>query len=199
MPVQDNDDKRTADQPAVDAEEEFRRKQAQAQEQQQEESGTQKSGKLLPILNAKAEHHQSRIDSLDEKIANQTDKIDRNKAKIKALSAKADKLEDTNRMLKATIGNLPGIGAIIANNEKRIQAIREVKIPKRQEKIDQGWKKIDTRTAKRDRNEHKLNRVIALNDTIKSFSIGFNKERLEAFADAMTSLNNSTVDCLNDK
>jgi len=199
MPVQDNDDKRTADQPVVDAEEEIRRKQAQVQEQQQEESGAQKSGKLLPFLNAKAEHHQSRIDSLDEKIANQTDKIDRNKAKIEALSAKADKLEDTNRMLKATIGNLPGIRTLIANNEKRIQAIREVKIPKRQEKIDQGWKKIDTLTAKRDRIEHKLNRVIALNDTIKSFGIHFNKERREAFADAMTRLNSSTVDCLSDK
>ena len=199
MPVQDNDDKRTTDQPAVDAEEELRRKQAQAQEQQQEESGAQKSDKLLPFLNAKAEHHQSRIDSLDEKIANQTDKIDRNKAKIEALSAKADKLEDTNRMLKATIGNLPGIRTLIANNEKRIQAIREVKIPKRQEKIDQGWKKIDTLTAKRDRIEHQLNRVIALNDTIKSFGIHFNKERREAFADAMTRLNSSTVDCLSDK
>lgn len=199
MPVQDNDDKRTADQPAVDAEEEFRRKQSQAQEQQQEESGAQKSGKLLPLLNAKAEHHQSRIDSLDEKIANQTDKIDRNKANIEALSAKADKLEDTNRMLKATIGNLPGIGAIIANNEKRIQAIREVKIPNRQEKVDQSWKKIDALTNKRDRIEHKLNRVIALNDTIKSFGIHFNKERREAFADAMTRLSSSTVDCLSDK
>lgn len=199
MPVQDNDDKRTADQPAVDAEEEFRRKQSQAQEQQQEESGAQKSGKLLPLLNAKAEHQESRIDSLDEKIANQTDKIDRNKANIEALSAKAEKLEDTNRMLKATIGNLPGIGAIIANNEKRIQAIREVKIPNRQEKVDQSWKKIDTLTNKRDRIEHKLNRVIALNDTIKSFSIGFNKERREAFADAMTRLNGATVDCLSDK
>ena len=114
MPVQDNDEKRTAEQPVVDAEEELRRKQAQAQEQQQDETNTQKSGKLLPFLNAKAEHHQSRIDSLDEKIANQTDKIDRNKAKIEALSAKADKLEDTNRMLKATVGNLPGIRMIIA-------------------------------------------------------------------------------------
>lgn len=199
MPVQDNDDKRTADQPAVDAEEEFRRKQSQAQEQQQEESGAQKSGKLLPLLNAKAEHQESRIDSLDEKIANQTDKIDRNKANIEALSAKADKLEDTNLMLKATIGNLPGIGAIIANNEKRIQAIREVKIPNRQEKVDQSWKKIDALTNKRDRIEHKLNRVIALNDTIKSFGIHFNKERREAFADAMTRLNSSTVDCLSDK
>lgn len=196
MPVQDNDDKRTADQPAVDAEEELRRKQAQ---EQQQESVAQKSGKLLPLLNAKAEHHQSRIDSLDEKIANQTDKIDRNKAKIEALSAKADKLEDTNRMLKATIGNLPGIGAVIALNEKRIQAIREEKISERQQKIDQGWKKIDKFTVKRDRIEHKLNRVIALNDTIKSFSIGFNKERREAFADAMTRLNGATVDCLSDK
>ena len=198
MPVQDNDDKRTADQPAVEAEE-LRRKQAQSREQQQDETSVQKSGKLLPLLNAKAEHHQSRIDSLDEKIANQTDKIGHNKAKIEALSAKADKLEDTNRMLKATIGNLPGIGAVIALNEKRIQAIREEKIPERQQKIDQGWKKIDKFTVKRDRIEHKLNRVIALNDTIKSFSIGFNKERREAFADAMTRLNGATVDCLSDK
>lgn len=199
MPVQDNDEKRTAEQPAVDAEEELRRKQAQAQEHQQDETGAQKSGKLLPFLNAKAEFHQGRIDYLDEKIANQTDKIDRNKAKIEALSAKADKLEDTNRMLKATVGNLPGIRKIIEINEQRISAIREQKIPKREQKVEQGWKKIDTMTAKRDRIEHKLNRVVALNDTIKSFSIGFNKERREAFADAMTRLNGATVDCLSDK
>ena len=199
MPVQDNDEKRTAEQPAVDAEEELRRKQAQAQEHQQDETGAQKSGKLLPFLNAKAEFHQGRIDSLDEMIANQTDKIDRNKAKIEALSAKADKLEDTNRMLKATVGNLPGIRKIIEINEQRISAIREQKIPKREQKVEQGWKKIDTMTAKRDRIEHKLNRVVALNDTIKSFSIGFNKERREAFADAMTRLNGATVDCLSDK
>lgn len=199
MPVQDNDEKRTAEQPAVDAEEELRRKQAQAQEHQQDETGAQKSGKLLPFLNAKVEFHQGRIDSLDEKIANQTDKIDRNKAKIEALSAKADKLEDTNRMLKATVGNLPGIRKIIEINEQRISAIREQKIPKREQKVEQGWKKIDTMTAKRDRIEHKLNRVVALNDTIKSFSIGFNKERREAFADAMTRLNGATVDCLSDK
>ena len=72
MPVQDNEDKRTVDQPVVDAEEELRRKQAK----EQDEPSVTKSGKLLPILNAKAEHHQSRIDFIDEKIANQTDKID---------------------------------------------------------------------------------------------------------------------------
>ena len=106
MPVQDNDDKRTSDQPVVDAEEELRKQQAKAQEHQKDETNVQKSGKLLPFLNAKAEYHQSRIDSIDEKIANQTDKIDKNRAKIEALTAKADKLEDTNRMLKVALGNM---------------------------------------------------------------------------------------------
>lgn len=198
MPVQDNDDKRTNDQPVIDAEEELRRKQVQAQEHSNE-NNIQKSGKLLPFLNAKAEHHQSRIDSLDEKIANQTDKIDRNKAKIEALSAKADKLEDTNRMLSATFGGVPLVQSMIRRNEERITAIREEKIPMREQKIENGWKKINALTAKRDCIEHKLNRVIDLNDTIKSFGIHFNNERREAFVDAMTRLNSSTVDCLNDK
>lgn len=195
MPVQDNEDKRTADQPVVDTEEELRRKQAK----KQDEPSVTKSGKLLPILNAKAEHHQSRIDFIDEKIANQTDKIDRNKAIIEALNAKADKLEDTNRMLKTMLGRLPFVSSIIESNEKRIQVIREEKIPKREQKIEQGWKKIDSLTDKRDRISHKLNRVVALNDTIRSFSIGFNKERREAFSDAMSRLNIASVECLNDK
>ena len=199
MPVQDNDDKRTSDQPVVNAEEELRKQQTKAQEHQKDDTNVQKSGKLLPFLNAKAEHHQSRIDSIDEKIANQTDKIDRNRAKIEALTAKADKLEDTNRMLKAALGNIPLIRKVIENNEKRIQAIREVKIPKRGQKIEQGWQKINALTAKRENVSHKLNRVIALNDTIKSFSIGFNKERREVFADAMTRLTRATLNCLNDK
>ena len=198
MPVQDNDDKRTADQPAVDAEEELRRKQAQAQEHEHE-NNIQKSGKLLPFLNAKAEHHQSRIDSLDEKIANQTDKIDRNRAKIEALSAKADKLEDTNRMLSATLGGVPLVQSMIRRNEERITAIREDKIPKREQKIENGWKKIDAMTAKRDTISHKLDRVVALSDAIKSFSIGFNKHRREAFSDAMDRLNEATFNCLIDK
>lgn len=46
MPVQDNDDKRIADQPAVDAEE-LRRKQAQSREQQQDETSIQKSGNFF--------------------------------------------------------------------------------------------------------------------------------------------------------
>lgn len=198
MPVQDNEDKRIPE-PVVDAEEELRRKQAQAQEHHQEETNIQKSGKLLPFLNAKAEHHQSRIDNIDGKIATQQDKIAKHTAKIEKLGARADRLEDANRILKATFSDVPLVQSMIKLNEQRIRAIRSEKIPNRTQKLVNCENKIEQLTAKRDRISHKLNRVIALNDTIKSFSISFNKERREVFADALSRLNAATVDCLSDK
>lgn len=198
MPVQDNENKRTPE-PVIDAEEELRRKQAQAQEHQQDETNIQRSGKLLPFLNAKAEHHQNRIDNIDGKIATQQDKIAKHTAKIEKLGARADRLEDANRILKATFGDVPLVQSMIARNEQRIQAIRSEKIPNRTQKLVNCENKIEQFTAKRDRISHKLNRVIALNDTIKSFSIGFNKERREAFADSMTKLTKASIQCLLDK
>ncbi len=198
MPVQDNENKHIPE-PVIDAEEELRRQQAKAQEHQQDETNIQRSGKLLPFLNAKAEHHQSRIDSIDGKIATQQDKIAKHTAKIEKLGAKADRLEDANRVLKATFGDVPLVQSMINRNEQRIQAIRNDKIPNRTQKLVNCENKIEQFTAKRDRISHKLNRVIALNDTIKSFSIGLNKERREAFADALSRLNTATVDCLADK
>jgi hypothetical protein len=159
----------------------------------------QKSQKLLPFLNAKAEFHQNRIDTIDEKIAVKQDKIARNEAKIEKLTAKADRLEDTCRMLKSTLGNFPFVQKLIVANEEKIKNIRENKIPQRQEKIKSHKEKIKSLTSKRDGISHKLNRVVALNDTIKSFSIGLNKERREVFANAMDRLNQATVDCLSDK
>jgi hypothetical protein len=159
----------------------------------------QKSQKLLPFLNAKAEFHQNRIDTIDEKIAVKQDKIARNEAKIEKLTAKADRLEDTCRMLESTLGNFPFVQKLIAANEEKIKNIRENKIPQRQEKIKSHKEKIKSLTSKRDGISHKLNRVVALNDTIKSFSIGLNKERRKVFANAMDRLNQATVDCLSDK
>lgn len=198
MPVQDNENKHTPE-PVIDAEEELRRQQAKAQEHQQDETNIQKSGKLLPFLNAKAEHHQSRIDNIDGKIATQQDKIAKHTAKIEKIGARADRLEDANRILKATFGDVPLVQSMIARNEQRIQAIRSEKIPNRTQKLVNCENKIEQFTAKRDRISHKLNRVIALNDTIKSFSIGFNKERREAFVDSMTKLTKASIQCLLDK
>ena len=199
MPVQDNEDTRKTSEPVADAEEELRKQQAAKQEHQQDETSVQKSGKLLPFLNAKAERHQSRIDTIDGKIATNQDKIAKHQAAIDRLSDKADRLEDKNRMLEATLGNIPLVRKFIESNERKIADIRDNKIPNRTQKLVNCEDKIGQLSAKRDRIEHKFNRVIALNDAIKSFSIGFNKERREAFADAMNRLGKANEECLTDK
>ena len=193
MPTQENEINKT-EQIQPSQEEDLRKNIAKAQE-----NNEHNSQKLLPFLNAKAEFHQSRIDTLDEKIASRQNKIAKNEAKIEKLSATADKLEDKNRMYKATMSNIPGIKLIIAKNEKKIQQIREEKIPKREAKIDAHKYRISQLTKKRDVISHKMNRVIALNDTIKSFSLGLNKERREIFSEALDRLNKSSADCLTDK
>ncbi len=163
------------------------------------ENNIQKSQKLMPFLNIKAETHQSKINSIDIKIATKEDKISRNNARIEKLTAKADRLEDRNTMLKNMFGNIPAVRKIIESNEKKIENIRNIKIPKRQEKIKVHKQKVTVLSEKRDKIEHKLNRVIALDDAIKSFSIGLNNERREIFTDAMDRLNTANVDCLSDK
>ena len=199
MPVQDNDDKRTAEKSLSDAEEELRRKAAKALEHKQEEISSHRSGKLLPFLNGKAENHQSRIETLDSKIAVQQDKIIAHKSAIQRLSDKADRLEDRNRILKVTFGENSLVRKFIEKNEQKIADIRENKIPARKQKINDCEAKIEKHTAKRDRVSHKLNRVLALNDAIRSFSIGISKERREVFADAMSRLTKANEECLTDK
>ena len=188
MPVQDNEDSRKkVPEPVPD------------EPQNQAQDSIQKSGKLLPFLNAKAEQHTNRIDNLNGKITTQESKISKHTAKIEKLTARADKLEDTNKMLKNMFGDNPVVKTIIAKNEQKIADIRDNKIPNRQQKIKACQGKIGQLTAKRDIVQHKLNRVIALNDTIKSFTIGRNAERRAAFSDAISRLNVATVDCLSDK
>lgn len=169
------------------------------QEEKLPENSERPAQKLLSFLKEKTDFHQSRINTINEKIAVRSDKIARNEAKIEQLSAKADRLEDKNAMLKATMGSFPGIRQIIEANERKIKEIREEKIPNRQNRISGHQDKITQLSKKRDTMSHKLNRVIALSDTIKSFSIGVNKERRAVFTDAMHRLKQATTDCLNDK
>lgn len=190
MPVQDNEDSRKKVPDPVPEDE---------QQKQQAQDSIHKSGKLLPFLNAKAEQHTNRIGNLNGKIATQESKISKHTAKIEKLTARADKLEDTNKMLKNMFGDNPLVQSFIKKSEQKIADIRENKIPNRQQKIKACQGKIGKLTAKRDIVQHKLNRVIALNDTIKSFTIGRNAERRAAFSDAIGRLTNATFDCLSDK
>ena len=195
MPVQDSEIKQKKSEPTEDLDETKRKQIAN----QQEKTTVQKSGKLLPFLNAKANFHADRIDNLNRKIATRQEKLRKNEAKIDRLSDKADKLEDTNKMLKAMLGKVPLVQKMIESNEQKIQDIRENKIPKRQEKSTLHKQQIEKLTHKRDVIQHKLDRVTALSNVITSFAIGTNQERRQAFAKAMDSLNTATFNCLNDK
>ncbi len=193
MPVQDNEQPKKTDNFFENNDEQ--RKTAI----NQQASNITKSQKLLPFLNTKAEIHQNQIQSLDMKIARREDKISRNEARIERLTAKADRLEDRNTILKNMLGSVPLVRRLIEKNEQKIANIRENKIPKRQDKIIIHKQKLAVLGKKRSVTEHKLNRVIALNDAIKSFSIGLNSERREIFSDAMNRLNTANADCLTDK
>lgn len=194
MPVQDESKPKKAEN--IQANEEEKRQKTAVE---QPENNIKKSQKLMPFLNTKAEIHQNQIQSLDMKIARREDKISRNEARIERLTAKADRLEDRNTMLKNMLGNVPLVRRLIEKNEQKIANIRENKIPKRQDKIITHKQKLMTLSGKRNKIEHKLNRVIALNDAIKSFSIGLNSERREIFSNAMDRLNTANADCLSDK
>ena len=96
-------------------------------------------------------------------------------------------------------GDNPLVQSLIRKNEQKIADIRENKIPNRQQKLKTCQNKIGQLTSKRDVIQHKLNRVIALNDAIKSFTIGKNAERRAIFSNAIDRLNTATIDCLADK
>lgn len=194
MPVQD-ESKPEKTENIQENEEEKRQKTAIGQS----ENNITKSQKFLPFLNTKAEIHQNQIQSLDMKIARRENKISRNEAGIERLTAKADRLEDRNTMLKNMMGSVPLVRRLIEKNEQKIANIRENKIPKRQEKIKVHKQKIAVLSGNRNKIEHKLNRVIALNDAIKSFSIRLNSERREIFSSAIDRLSMANADCLSDK
>jgi hypothetical protein len=155
-------------------------------------------GKLLPFLNAKADFHESRLETLKEKRDTRTAKIEKNETKIGKLSAKADKLEDLNKMLGSLAERNPAVKAFVERNEKKIQTIRNQKIPNRQSKILYHKTRIAEIDNKSAVIGHKLERCVALSDTVKSFGV-LGAERRQAFSQAMNKLNQSTVDCLNDK
>ena len=185
MPVQEQDTRKPQEQQPFDLDE-------------KKPTSFEQSGKLLPFLEAKAEFHQVRIDTIDEKIARREDKIARNEAKIEKMAAKAEKLEDLNETLKTLADNNPLAKALVERNEKKIAEIKDVLIPKREAKIDAHNDRISALRDKRRIIEHKLDRTVALSKTITSFAL-FGAERRETFRAAMDELHKATARCLNDR
>lgn len=153
---------------------------------------------LLPILKSKAIQHRNKLDVLEEKQAVLKDKILHNQEKIAKLTSRAEKLEDANQFLKA-FSSVPLVQTMIEQNEKKISCIREKKIPAHTDKIKAHQAKIARLKNRQSVVEHKLDRCMALNQVLRSFTIRDTKERRQTFAAAMERLNHSTCICAQDK
>lgn len=179
MPIQDN----TAE--AKQAEIERLRREL-------EEAQDKKSDKLLPFINAVYGEHTDRIETLTENKADREDKIVRNQDKIQKLTDKTDRLEATNEMLKSLLGNsifASPVEAMIAQNQQRIDRIRNVSIPKCEQRIERHKAKISSIEQKITAQQSKADKCRALSGIIKSFTIPNAQERRQLFAQSLDTLN----------
>lgn len=155
--------------------------------------------KLIPILNAKANWQESKLETLQEKRIARENIINRNQLKIEKLTARAEKLADRNKLFETlSLDKNPAVKLMIEKNEQRIQKIKETKIPNRERRIERHKERIADIDRKSEIRSHKLERCIALSTAVKSFSIVGDKRR-DAFRNALDSLNKSTYACIEDK
>lgn len=121
----------------------------------QEEEKKQTAGKLdeihrsesiLPVISAVYDNYGDTIKNLQKNKADIHDKISADKEKISVLSETADRLEDTNDMLKQLMKEhrIPkAANTIIALNKSKINRIKEKQIPKIEKNISKSEKRAD--------------------------------------------------------
>lgn len=146
-----------------------------------------KSKNLLPILNTVCKQHEERIDSLNSKKSTREDKIIKNTLKIDKLTAKSERLKETNKMLKSlSVGALSKpISMLISKNQDKIDKIKNISIPKSEKKIENHKNKIKILDHKIAVSQAKADKIIGLNGAIKSFAVLNPDERRKQFAQNM--------------
>lgn len=167
---------------------------------------SKESYSLLPIISAKVEKHQMKVDTLADKKEFLKEKIELRQARIQRLTDKAERLTTTNQMLGELINNRNTPIAIkqtareaIKVNELRISYIRSNKLPKQEGKLEKQQSKLKVLDKKIDLAQFKINRMTSLNDVIKSFSLPINANRRRQFSAAMDALHNSSINLYNSK
>ncbi len=157
---------------------------------------TAKRENLFPVLNTMRNTLDDKLDSLNDKKLTRLEKIDRSSRKIEKLNYRAERLENTNEMLKSVFGKVPGINLLIEQNEKKIDKIKNKSIPKREQKIEKHTNKIAQIDKKIDYTLAKIDKVTAMSGIVKSFGILNNEKRREAFGSSMDLLHNSSKQIL---
>lgn len=164
------------------------------------------SYQLLPIICAKVEKHQLRIESLTAKKSIAEEKVGLRQARIQRLTGKAERLNTTNQMLKELVNNRNTPAAIkeaarkaIVVNKLRIDRIRNKKLPKQKGKLEKEQSKVMILDKKINLAQCKLERYTNLNNVIKSFSLINNADRRRQFSIAMDALHRSSINLCNSK
>lgn len=158
-----------------------------------------KADKLLPFLNAAHERYTARIVSLNSKKQTRLSKIAKNVAKEERLSAKADRLSVTNEMLRRlsagtkleTVAN-----AVVEKNQRRIDKIRNEKIPKIEDKIAAHGEKVLQLDKKIAAQQRKADKCTALSNVITSFVMLNPEKRRAQFSQSMDTLHRVTKESL---
>lgn len=158
-----------------------------------------KADKLLPFLNAAHERYTARIVSLNSKKQTRLSKIAKNVAKEERLSAKADRLSVTNEMLRRlsagtkleTVAN-----AVVERNQRRIDKIRNEKIPKIEDKIAAHGEKVLQLDKKIAAQQRKADKCTALSNVITSFVMLNPEKRRAQFSQSMDTLHRVTKESL---
>lgn len=201
MPIQDEQQRRR-EQDAIDAARDKEREAEQQRAAQSAPTADAKADKLLPILNATRDRCTSKIESLNAKKTTRQGKIANNEAKISRLSTKAERLSVTNEMLhRLTAGTRleAAANAIIEQDQRRIDKIRNTSIPRCGQKIAGHQARIaqlDKRIAAQQR---KIDKCTALSNVITSFVIMNPEKRRAQFSQNMDVLHRVTTEALQAK
>lgn len=149
---------------------------------------------LLPVLNAIHQKHEDRIDSLQEKRETRENKIAKNTVKLDKLTAKVERLQETNAMLKSLSGGVldTPIQVLIQRNQRKIDKIQNTSIPNRQAKIEKHMRRIDVIDRKIAVSQAKADKIQHLNNAIKSFTVRNPEERRQQFTQSMDGLQDAS-------
>lgn len=153
--------------------------------------------KLLPLLNTVCNRNIEKLQQLNEKNAARVDKVHIQENKIIRCQCKAERLENTNKMLTSLFGQskllAAPLQAIVKRNEKSVEKLRTERIPRREKKIAGLLQKIDKVSLKIDKRQCKVDKLQNVSKAIKSFRIIGNADRRREFSEAIGGLNAATI------
>ena len=149
---------------------------------------------LLPILNSIHQSHEERIESLSDRIDSRQGKMEKNEARIEKLSAKAERLQATNEMLKGLSGGVLSsvVNLMIDRNQRKIDKIQNVSIPKHEAKIEKHNDRIATLEHKIAVSQAKADKLQGLSGVIKSFAVLNPEKRRQEYAQSMDLLHDAS-------